>query len=133
MNNLRGSIANTVRVDSVTGSVRKARDLSISGSKKVRDLGVKGTKIVSDIGVKGSKTVRDTTIKATHGAKKAAEFGIKKAHHQITENAASIAPMLRFGGEGAPLTAGFVVFKDQYATQAALQMLQHSNGKSQLD
>ena len=130
INNIRGSIASSVRVEHVTDSVKKARDLGISGSKKVRDLGVKGSKIVSDIGVKGSKTVRDSTIKATHGAKKAAEFSLKHAHHQLTENAAALAPMLRLGGEGSPRTAGFVVFKDHYGTQAALQMLQHPAGKS---
>jgi hypothetical protein len=129
INNIRGSIASSVRVDHVTDSVKKARDLGISGSKKVRDLGVKGTKIVSDIGVKGSKTVLDSTMKATHGAKKAAEFSLKQAHYQLSENAAALAPMLRLGGEGSPRTAGFVIFKEHYATQAALQMLQHPAGK----
>mmetsp|Transcript_15208 Transcript_15208/g.28430 ORF Transcript_15208/g.28430 Transcript_15208/m.28430 type:complete len:1275 (+) Transcript_15208:241-4065(+) len=136
MRNVRGSIANSVRVENVTESVRKARDYSVRGSKAVTDIGlkssktvvdigVKGTKTVRDIGLKGSKTVRDGTIKATHGAKKVAELSLKKAHHQLAENAAALAPILRTAGEGAPRPAGFVVFKNYYTTQAALQMLQH--------
>jgi hypothetical protein len=118
---IHSNIRSTVRVETVTGGVKKARDLSLNGTKKVRDLGVKG-----------SKTVRESTLKATKLSKKAAEYGLKQAHHQLTENAAALAPMLRFGGEGAPRTAGFVTFKDHYTAQAALQMLQHPSSKSML-
>ncbi|KAL3922786.1 MAG: hypothetical protein SGILL_002017, partial [Bacillariaceae sp.] len=111
---VRDSIANNVSVETVTDGVKKARDLSLHGTKKVRDLGVKGT------------------VKATRLSKKAAEYGLKQAHHQLAENAASLAPMLRAGGEGAPRPAGFVTFKDHYTTQAALQMLQHPSSKSML-
>jgi hypothetical protein len=136
LSNIRGSI----RSDKVTDSVKMARDLArdlgVHGSKKLRDAGVRGSKTVRVIGAKGLKTGREsisattkTALKAADGAKKVAEIGIKKAHRHISENAASIAPMLQTVGEGAPKTAGFVVFKDRYTTQAALQMLQHPAGK----
>lgn len=118
---IRQSISNNVNVEAVAGGVKKARDLSISGSKVVRDLGVKG-----------SKTVVGGTLKATKLSKKVAEYGLKKAHHEFSENAAALAPMLRVGGEGAPRPAGFVTFKDHYTTQAALQMLQHPSSNSML-
>ena len=57
---------------------------------------------------------------------------MKQARHQLTENAAALAPILRTGGEGAPRPAGFVTFKDHYTAQAALQMLQHPSSKSML-
>ncbi|KAG7367316.1 protein of unknown function DUF221-domain containing protein [Nitzschia inconspicua] len=115
------SIVNNVNVETVAGGVKKARDLGISSSKVVRDLGVKGT-----------KTARDGTLKAAKMSKKVAEYGLKKAHHEISQNAAAVAPILRIGGEGAPRPAGFVTFKDHYTTQAALQMLQHPSSTSML-
>jgi Calcium-dependent channel, 7TM region, putative phosphate/Cytosolic domain of 10TM putative phosphate transporter len=118
---LRQSIVNNVNVETVAGGVKKARDLGISGSKAVRDLGVKG-----------SKKVGGGTLKAAKMSKKVAEYGLKKAHHELSENAAALAPMLRIAGEGAPRPAGFVTFKDRYTTQAALQMLQHPSSKSML-
>jgi hypothetical protein len=115
------TISKNVNVESVTEGVKKARDLSISGSKVVRDLGVKG-----------SKTVVGGTLKATKLSTKVAVSGLMKAHHEFSENAAALAPILRIGGEGAPRPAGFVTFKNRYTTQAALQMLQHPSSTSML-
>jgi hypothetical protein len=118
---IRQTISKNVNVETVAGGVKKARDFSISGSKVVRDLGVKG-----------SKTVVGGTLKATKLSTKVAVHGLMKAHHEFSENAAALAPILRIGGEGEPRPAGFVTFKDRYTTQAALQMLQHPSSKSML-
>lgn len=118
---IRKTLTNTVNVETVAGGVKKARDLSISGTKAVRDLGVRG-----------SKTARDGTLKAAKMSKKAAEYGLKKAHTEFSQNAAALAPMLRSGGEGSPRSAGFVTFKNHYTTQTTLQMLQHPSSKTML-
>lgn len=102
-----------VNVETLTGGVKRARDLSVYGSKKVRDLGISGAQMAAD--------------KAKNAAAKAPRLA-----SSLAENAAAIAPILRLKGEGAPREAGFVVFDGLFLTQAALQMLQHPVGKHYL-
>ena len=54
---------------------------------------------------------------------------IQKAPAKLANTASAIAPALRTKNKGQPREAGFVVFKDRYTTQAALQMLQYPSGK----
>lgn len=83
----------------------------------------------------GASKVKAAGSKAGLGVKKAAELGLSKIQQapdlgktvgaSLAVSAAAVVP-LRFGrAEGKPLEAGFVVFRDLYTTQAALQMLQH--------
>ena len=88
-----------------------------------------GVKNVLDFGVNGA-------LSAAVEAKKVASYGLstlqsapETARSTLSQNAAAIAPILLNNGEASPREAGFVVFRDLYTTQAALQMLHHPECK----
>lgn len=108
--NLGGDVGKTV-VDVGTGvgkatkkSLKAAGDIGmISNITKVGELGVKNVNKlglnVAELGVENMKTIR--------------------------QSAAAVVPVVMAHEEGKALEGGFVVFKDLYSTQAALQMLHH--------
>jgi Cytosolic domain of 10TM putative phosphate transporter len=78
---------------------------------QVGAVGVTGVKMVAEYGVSS-----DNFLGATLAAGGAL----------VAESATLVAPMLAINKEdGQPREAGFLVFRDLYTTQAALQMLQH--------
>lgn len=84
-------------------SLKAAGDIGISNITKVGELGVKNVNKlglnVAELGVENIKTIR--------------------------QSAAAVVPVVMAHEEGKALEGGFVVFKDLYSTQAALQMLHH--------
>jgi hypothetical protein len=91
--------ASAVSKDSMKEGVRKVGTMSKQGAMKVAEFGV-------------ARIVQAPKLAAT-----LVETGARAA--------SAVAPMLFKNEYGAPREAGFVVFRDVYTTQAALQMLQH--------
>ena len=86
-----------------------------------------GIKSVHEVGMNTTKkTVRLAGELGVKNVMKVGEFGVENIR-TIGASAAAVVPMNMIVGhpEGKPLEAGFVVFKDLYTTQAALQMLHH--------
>jgi hypothetical protein len=100
----------------VGGSIKSVHEAGMKTTKKtVRMAGEYGVKSAMKMGEGVNKSVLQ-----------AAELGVENMK-SIRASAAAVVPINMMGGhpEGMPLDAGFVVFKDLYTTQAALQMLHH--------
>lgn len=82
--------------------------------------------LAGDLGVKG---VQNVAVNLSSKVQQAAEMGVGNLE-TIRASAAAVVPMVMSRKEGMPLEAGFVVFKDLYSTQAALQMLHHPDAGS---
>ena len=109
-----------------------------NGAKKVTELSLGGVKHVKKVAEVGAQHALKAADLGFSGAKKAAEIGVSTLQYApdlastLKETAAFIAPGLAGKEEGAPKTAGFVVFRSLFACQAARQMLQHATGESRI-
>lgn len=108
----------------VSSGVKKMTDLSLGGVKQVKK--------ATEVGVYHAAKAADLGLA---GAKKAAEIGASTFQYapelaaKLKESAAFIAPALAGQEDGAPKSAGFVVFRSIFTCQAARQMLQHPAGE----
>lgn len=112
--------------DKIRTSFARARD---DMSRQMSTSLERGASAVSKDSMK--EGVRKVGTLSKQGAMKAAEFGASRIAQapnlaaSLAGAVSAVAPILRKNEDGAPREAGFVVFRDVYTTQAALQMLQH--------
>jgi Late exocytosis, associated with Golgi transport/Calcium-dependent channel, 7TM region, putative phosphate/Cytosolic domain of 10TM putative phosphate transporter len=92
----------------------------------VGDITKQSLRVAGDIGLSNIQKVGELGVKEANKAiLQAAELGVANIN-TIRASAAAVVPMVMAHSEGKPLEAGFVVFRDLYSTQAALQMLHHN-------
>jgi len=90
----------------------------------IRTIGTAG-KLVVNVGADAAKQAGNIGVnQIDSNLRFAAGMGVDNIK-AIQASAAAVVPMVMARREGMPLEAGFVVFKDLYTTQAALQMLHH--------
>ncbi|CAB9502871.1 CSC1-like protein [Seminavis robusta] len=117
-------------VHKLSGGVGKTVANVGSGVGEVTKQSLKVAAVAGDFGITNIQKVGEFGVKEANKAVwQAAELGVANIY-TIRASAAAVVPMVMAHGEGKPLEAGFVVFKDLYSTQAALQMLHHNEAGS---
>lgn len=92
--------------------------------KTVVGVGTGVGKVTKQMGEFGVKNVQNVAGNVNKIGLQAAELGVGNMK-TIRDSAAAVVPVVMAHEEGKALEAGFVVFKDLYSTQSALQMLHH--------
>lgn len=111
-----------------SGALKKIGGLGKAVVEVGAGVAVTATKQVGDLGNKGvagvNKGVVGVGAALKHQGLQVAELGVENLK-TIQASAAAVIPAVMAHKEGMPLEAGFVVFKDIYSRQAAMQMLHH--------
>jgi Late exocytosis, associated with Golgi transport/Cytosolic domain of 10TM putative phosphate transporter len=139
------TFSKTTRVagKTITKGTRVAGETLTKGTRVAGETLTKGTKVAGDTIVLGSRVATvatkragqsiaagataatETLIKATADGGQMTVSAAKEIGGHIVKSAVTMVPIVISAGRGDPRSAGFVVFANLYAAQAALQMSHH--------
>lgn len=124
--------ASTTLADNIVKSTKMAKKTLSKGTRVAGDTIVQGSRAATVATKRAGQSLAAGATAATETLKKATADGgqmtvikAKQIGGHIVKSAVTIVPIVMSAGRGEPRSAGFVVFTNLYATQAALQMSHH--------